>query len=95
MYQEVALPDAHQGIELQAIACVVIGGTLITGGRGGIVRTLFGIAVVSTMDIALQFIGPSRIKWLTGESRLVVIGLVLILIAALNEKSTRQHGTGL
>ena len=31
-----AIPDSHQGIELRAIACVVVGGTLITGGRGGV-----------------------------------------------------------
>lgn len=91
MRQEVVLPDAHQGIELQAIACVVIGGTLITGGRGGILQSLFGLAVVASLDVALQFIGPAYAKWLTGESRLVVIGFVLVAVAVLNEKAIRSE----
>ena len=39
MKQDVVLPDAQSGVELSAIACVVIGGTLITGGRGGVLQT--------------------------------------------------------
>jgi hypothetical protein len=33
MYQRSAIPDAHQGLELRAIACVVVGGLLPQGDR--------------------------------------------------------------
>ena len=87
--QDVVLPDAQMGVELSAIACVVIGGTLITGGRGGVLRTVLGLAVVSNLDVGLNFLS-SRISWLTGESRLIVIGVLLMVVAVLNEKATRD-----
>ena len=35
--------------ELDAIAAVVIGGTLLTGGRGTIVGTVFGVLIFTTL----------------------------------------------
>lgn len=91
MKQDVVLPDAQAGVELSAIACVVIGGTLITGGRGGVLQTVLGLAVVSNLDVGLNF-ESSRVSWLSGESRLIVIGLLLMLVAVLNEKALRDKG---
>jgi rhamnose transport system permease protein len=85
MRHNVAIPDAHMGVELQAIACVVVGGTLITGGRGSVPRTLLGVAVISNLDIALQFLSTS-VPLLTTESRLVVIGILLITVAIWGER---------
>lgn len=76
-----AVPDAHRGIELRAIACVVVGGTAISGGRGSIGQTVLGLAIVSLLDIGLEFLG-GRLTWVTAEARLVVVGLLLILVAA-------------
>ena len=89
MKQDVVLPDAQSGVELSAIACVVIGGTLITGGRGGIPHTVLGLAVVSNLDVGLNFLS-SQVQWLTGESRLIVVGLLLMVVAVLNEKGMRD-----
>ncbi len=36
-------PNAALGWELDAIAAVVVGGTLLTGGQGGVVYTLVGV----------------------------------------------------
>lgn len=83
-----ANPTEHQGIELGAIACVVVGGTLITGGRGGIGLTLLGLAVMSSLDIGLSFLS-FRVSFLTADARLMVIGALLILIAVGNEWSAR------
>lgn len=85
MDRDAAIPDAHRGVELQAIACVVVGGTSITGGRGGILRTLLGLTVIANLDIGLAFLG-SRFDFFTAESRLVVIGLLLIAVAIWNER---------
>jgi rhamnose transport system permease protein len=49
--------NAGIGLELKAIAAVVVGGTAITGGRGSILGTLIGVALLGTIGTALTFIG--------------------------------------
>jgi rhamnose transport system permease protein len=49
--------NAGIGLELKAIAAVVVGGTAITGGRGTLVGTLAGVALLGTIGTALTFIG--------------------------------------
>ena len=93
MRHNVAIPDVHTGTELQAIACVVVGGTLITGGRGGVPRTLLGVAVISSLDIGLQFLS-SRVPLLTAESRLIVIGVLVIAVAVWGERTERNGDVG-
>ena len=45
------------GLELKAIAAVVVGGTAISGGRGTLVGTLIGVALLGTIGTALTFVG--------------------------------------
>jgi rhamnose transport system permease protein len=49
--------NAGVGIELKAIAAVVVGGTAINGGRGKLVGTLIGVALLGTIGTALTFLG--------------------------------------
>ena len=49
--------NAGVGLELKAIAAVVVGGTAITGGRGSLVGTLIGVALLGTIGTALTFLG--------------------------------------
>ena len=49
--------NAGIGLELKAIAAVVVGGTAITGGRGSLVGTFIGVALLGTIGTALTFIG--------------------------------------
>jgi ribose/xylose/arabinose/galactoside ABC-type transport system permease subunit len=79
-----ANPEEHAGLELEAIACVVVGGTLITGGRGGIPWTMLGIAVIASLDMGLKLLSSS-VSFLTAEARLMVIGSLLIVIAVGNK----------
>lgn len=44
------------GLELKAIAAVVVGGTAITGGRGTLLGTLIGVALLGTIGTALTFL---------------------------------------
>ncbi|MEX2114871.1 MAG: ABC transporter permease [Pirellulales bacterium] len=88
------VPNAGAGIELQVIACVVLGGTRVTGGRGGLGRTLLGVAILSLLDIGLQFIsGEIRVPWtgfawqFSANSRLLLIGLLVIGVAVWNERA--------
>jgi len=45
------------GLELKAIAAVVVGGTAINGGRGSLLGTLIGVALLGTIGTALTFLG--------------------------------------
>ena len=49
--------NAGTGLELKAIAAVVVGGTAITGGRGTLIGTLIGVALLGTIGTALTFLG--------------------------------------
>jgi rhamnose transport system permease protein len=49
-------PNAGNGLELQAIAAVVVGGTSVNGGRGRIVGTVLGVLLLSTISPALVFL---------------------------------------
>ncbi len=49
--------NAGVGLEMKAIAAVVVGGTAITGGRGTLAGTLVGVALLGTIGTALTFAG--------------------------------------
>lgn len=49
--------NAGLGLELKAIAAVVVGGTAITGGRGTLAGTLTGVMMLGTIGTALTFLG--------------------------------------
>lgn len=52
-------PTAGTGIELEAIAMTVIGGTSLFGGEGGIIGTLVGAAILSVLANILNLLGIS------------------------------------
>ncbi len=51
--------ESGKDLELKVIAAVVVGGTAITGGRGTLVGTLIGVALLSIVRPALSFLGLS------------------------------------
>jgi rhamnose transport system permease protein len=88
------VPGAAAGIELSVIACVVLGGTRVTGGFGGLGRTLLGVAVLSLLDIGLQFVsGEVVFPWsdtpwqFSANARLLLVGMLVIAVAVWNERA--------
>jgi simple sugar transport system permease protein len=69
-------PSFGLGLELDAIAVVVIGGTLLIGGRGHMVGTLLGLFIFGVIQAALIFDGRLSPAW----SRIVVGALLLAFI---------------
>ncbi len=63
-------------MELDAIAAVVIGGTLLTGGVGNVIGTLFGVLITGTIISILQFNGTLSSWW----TRIVIGVLTLVFI---------------
>ncbi|WP_236074787.1 galactofuranose ABC transporter, permease protein YjfF [Teredinibacter purpureus] len=69
---------AAVGVELDAIAAVVIGGTLLTGGYGYIVGTLFGVLIMGVVQTYISFDGKLSSWWTK-----IVIGVLLFCFIAL------------
>lgn len=61
------------GLELDAIAAVVIGGTLLSGGVGGPIGTLLGILIFGIIQTAINFEGTLSSWWAR-----IVVGLLLL-----------------
>ena len=76
-------PEAGAGYELTAIAIVVIGGTSLTGGRGGIGLTLLGTLTIGYLDKILS------INAVPEASRLMLTG-VIIVAAVLTQRRRRS-----
>ncbi|MBM3268995.1 MAG: ABC transporter permease [Candidatus Sericytochromatia bacterium] len=70
-----AEPNAALGYELDAIAAVVIGGASLMGGRGTIVGTLLGIAIMGVLRSGLVFLNVS-----TAWQQLVIGGVVILAV---------------
>jgi len=72
-----ANPNTGYGLELQAIAAVVIGGTSLMGGRGSVVSSFFGVLIIAVLGTGLAQIGAqeSTKRLITG---CVIIAAVII-----------------
>jgi len=66
------------GLELDAIAAVVIGGTLLAGGVGYVAGTLFGVLILGIIQTLISFDG-SLSSWWTR----IVVGALLLLFCLL------------
>jgi ribose transport system permease protein len=67
-----ANPNAGTGFELQAIAAVVIGGTSLMGGRGSVIRSLFGVLLIAVLNSGLAAVGAKD------ETKRLITGLVIL-----------------
>lgn len=69
-------PSIGVAYELDAIAAVVIGGTSLTGGAGGIGGTLIGVLIIGVLRNGLNLLSVSPFL------QAVIIGLVIVLAVA-------------
>lgn len=80
-----AQPIAGVMYELDAIAAVVMGGTSLSGGQGGVVGTLFGALIMGVLRNGLNLLEVSA------DMQQVVIGVVIVL-AVLVDRSREALG---
>ena len=73
-----------QGMELEAIAAVVIGGTALVGGRGSVIGTLGGVLLLALLYNLLVVLNIAQ------SGRLMLQGAVIIVAAALYARSLRR-----
>ncbi len=71
-------PNANGTLALEAIAAVVVGGTSLNGGRGSVVRTLWGVLLIAVLRNGLDLSGISE------DYKQVVLGTVFILAASVD-----------
>ena len=74
------------GMELDAIAAVVIGGTLLTGGRGYVVGSMLGVLVLGTIQTFISFDGTLSSWW----TKIAIGSLLLVFVVAQRVMTRRQ-----
>lgn len=72
-------PDAGLGLELDAIAAVVIGGTSLMGGRGAILGTFVGVLIFGFLSNILQ------LNNIDSNTQLILKGVIIIAAVLLQE----------
>ena len=77
------------GMEMDVIAAVVIGGTMLTGGSGYMLGTVFGVLILGTIATLINFQGGSVNPWWI---RIINAALILVfcLLQILFEKKGRK-----
>jgi rhamnose transport system permease protein len=68
--------NAGIGLELKVIAAVVVGGTVITGGRGTPLGTLIGVVLLGTIGTAMSFVGINPF-WEKAVQGLIIIAALV------------------
>ncbi|WP_248323024.1 galactofuranose ABC transporter, permease protein YjfF [Caballeronia sp. Sq4a] len=74
-----------QGMELDAIAATVIGGTLLTGGVGYVIGSVFGVGILGTIQTLITFDGTLSSWWTR-----IVIGALLCAFCLLQRVIERH-----
>lgn len=82
------------GLELKAIAAVVVGGAAITGGRGTLFGTLIGVALLGTIGTALTFLGINPFWEKAIQGAIILIALVSDVALGRLEKNGRSNIAG-
>ena len=75
-----ARPDVVQGMELDVIASVILGGCSLFGGRGFILGTLLGSLIIGTLNNGLVLLGVSS------PLQLVIKGAIIVAAVAFTKR---------
>jgi ribose transport system permease protein len=77
-------PWAGQGWALRSITPVVVGGTLLAGGRGGVTGTLLGVFLISLLNNLLNYLDVSTYyQW-------IIQGLIIIVAVSVYVERRRR-----
>lgn len=72
-----AQPQAGSGYELDAIAAVVLGGTSLAGGSGGVIGTIVGALIIGILNNALNLMNVSSYYQLLAKGLVILIAVLL------------------
>ena len=77
-------PTTAEGMELQVIAAVVIGGGSLSGGEGRVLGTLIGVLIMSVLNNGCVHAG------IPNASQDIIIGAIIIAAVALDRLRHRD-----
>ena len=77
-------PNIGDGLELQSITAVILGGTSLFGGRGGVIGTLGGVLLLGLTGNLLVILNVNQ--WIQG----LVQGIIIVAAVALYKQKGRQ-----
>ncbi len=79
-------PNGGIGLELAAIAAVVIGGTSLMGGRGSVISSFLGVLIIRVLDSGLAQVGASD------PTKRIVTGVVIVVAVIVDALRQRLRG---
>ncbi|MCC8116399.1 MAG: sugar ABC transporter permease YjfF [Planctomycetes bacterium] len=87
-YMQSGNSSSFTGLEMDAIAAAVIGGTLLTGGVGGVPGTLMGVLILGLIQTLITFQGSLNNWWAK-----IFIGALLFLFISVQQILSRRLAT--
>ena len=78
LYSLSGFPQAGIGMELDAIAAVVVGGALLTGGSGYLVGSVVGVLVLGLVQTFIEFNGTLSSWWTRIFIGTLLLGFILL-----------------
>lgn len=72
-----AQPQAGSGYELDAIAAVVLGGTSLAGGKGGVIGTIIGALIIGILNNALNLMDVTSYYQLLAKGVVILIAVLI------------------
>ncbi len=81
-----ASPEVARNLELDAIAAVVLGGTSFTGGRGSLIRTIFGVLLIGILNNGMNLMN------IDSYFQFIIKGAIIVL-AVLLDRWTRARSS--
>ncbi len=93
-YKQSGDPASFVGLELDAIASVVIGGTLLSGGVGFMAGTMMGVLILGLIQTLISFKGDLNTWWtpIVVGSLLLVFILLQNFVANASSRLKSRHG---
>lgn len=70
-------PTLGQELLLNTLAAIVVGGTSLSGGIGGVHRTLIGVAIIALLDNGLNLMGVNQYTQMVIKGAVVVVAVLI------------------
>ena len=87
-FRQVASYENGTGYDFSCLTCVLLGGTLLGGGKGSVIRTFGGVLAYGILNNILSWTGLGTYEKYT------VQGIVFLIIVWINTYSERKLGRG-
>jgi ribose transport system permease protein len=77
-------PTLGEDLLLNSLAAIVVGGTSLSGGVGGVHRTLIGVLIIALLDNGLNLMGVNQ------YTQMMIKGAVVVAAVLISQARTRQ-----